>query len=227
MSSSDDNDHNSASAANDEAVAFIVAPNPAPGTTETPANVAPDEARPPSNFAALNSVPKAITPSLTAPTSMLAEFGYNFSSGQPVDEQCEILTISALRQVATHLGTPTDEQNRSKILLRKFIIKQLHALGMIVQEGLEVFFAPALTAQPESRADGPPENLAANDGSPEDLAASAELTQAAMLQQLEDLQRQLTAMQASVDAPGPPKVPKISGLAAVKASCSTPIFDIF
>jgi len=101
MSSSDDNDHNSASAATDEAVAIIVAPNPASDTTETPANVAPDEARPPSNFAALNSVPKAITPSLTAPTSMLAEFGYNFSSGQPVDEQCEILTISALRQVAT------------------------------------------------------------------------------------------------------------------------------
>ena len=190
MSSSDDHYHNSASAATDEAVAIIVAPNPASDTTETPANVAPDLARPPSNIAELNPVPKAITPSLTATTSMLAGFGYNFSSGedrQPVDEQCENLTIGALRQLATHLGTPTDEQNRSKLLLRKFIIKQLHALGMIVQEGLEVFFAPALTAQPEVRADGPPEDLAANDGSTDDLAASAELTQAAMLQQLEDL----------------------------------------
>ena len=228
MSSSDDDDHASDSVATDAAVAIIVAPNPAPGTIETPANVAPDEARPPSNIAELNPVPKAITPSLTATTSMLAGFGYNFSSGedrQPVDEQCEILTISALRQVATHLGTPTDAQNRNKLLLRKFIIKQLHALGMIVQEDLEFFFAPALAAQPEVRADGPPEDLAANDGSPEDLAASAELKQAAMLRQLEDLQRQLTATQASVDAPGPPKVPKISGLAAVNASCSTPIFD--
>ena len=68
---------------------------------------------PPSNFAALNSVPKAITPSLTATTSMLAGFGYNSSSGgdrQPVDEQCENLTTGALRQLATHLGTPTDAQ---------------------------------------------------------------------------------------------------------------------
>ena len=145
---------------------------------------------------------------------MLVGFGYTFSSGEesrPVDEQCENLTIGALRQVATHLGTPTDAQNRNKLLLRKLIIKQLHALGMIVQEDLEFFFAPALAAQPEVRADGPPEDLAANDGSPEDLAASAELKQAAMLRQIEDLQRQLTAVQASVDAPCPPKVQTISG----------------
>ena len=44
---------------------------------------------------------------------------------------------------------------------------------MIVQEDLEFVFAPALTAQPEVRADGSPEDLAAADGSPEDLAASA------------------------------------------------------
>ena len=85
-----------------------MAPNPASDTTETPANVAPDLARPPSNIAELNPVPKAITPSLTATTSMLAGFGYNFSSGedrQPVDEQCENLTIGALRQLATHFHT--------------------------------------------------------------------------------------------------------------------------
>jgi len=32
---------------------------------------------------------------------------------------------------------------------------KLHALGVIVQEDLEFFFAPALAAQPEVRADGP------------------------------------------------------------------------
>ena len=78
MSSSDDDDHNSDSAATDEAVAIIVAPNPASDTTETPANVALDLARPPSNTAALNPVPKAITPSLTATTSMFAGSGTIF-----------------------------------------------------------------------------------------------------------------------------------------------------
>ena len=90
MSSSDDNDHNSSSVANDETVAIIVAPNLASDTTKTLANVAPDLARPPSDIAELNPVPKAIAPSLTATTSMLAGFGCNFSSGedrQPVDEQ--------------------------------------------------------------------------------------------------------------------------------------------
>ena len=117
-------------------------------------------------------MPNAITPSPATIKSMLVEFRF-FPFGEarrPVDEQCENLTIGALRQVATNLGTPTDAQNRNKLLLRKFIIKQLHALGMIVQEGLEVFFAPALTGQPEVRADAPPGDLAANDGSPEDFS---------------------------------------------------------
>ena len=105
MSSSDDDYHNSASAATDEAVAIIVAPNPASDTTETPANVAPDLARPPSNIAELNPVPNADTHSPTTTKSMLVGFWYTFSSGEehrPVDEQCENLTIGALRQVATH-----------------------------------------------------------------------------------------------------------------------------
>ena len=75
---SSDNDHASDSVATNAAVA----PNPAPGTIKTPANVAPDEARPPSNIAELYPVPKAITPSLTATTQMLAGFGYNFLSGE-------------------------------------------------------------------------------------------------------------------------------------------------
>ena len=160
MSSSDDDDHNSDSAATDEAVAIIVAPNPASDTTETPANVAPDLARPPSNIAELNPVPNANTPSPTTIKLMLVEFVF-FSSGEarrPVDEQCENLTIGALRQVATHLGTPTDAQNRNKIPLRKFVMTKLDAPGMIFQEDLEFFFAPALAAQPEVRADGPPED---------------------------------------------------------------------
>ena len=114
-----------------------MAPNPASDTTETPANVAPDLARPPFNIAELTPVPNANTPSPTTIKSMLVGFGYTFSSGEarrPVDEQCENLTIGALRQVATHLGTPTDAQNRNKLLLRKFVIKQVNILGMIVQE---------------------------------------------------------------------------------------------
>ena len=63
MSSSDNDDRDSGSVATDEAVAVIVAPNPAPGTTEKPANVAPDVARPHTNIAELNSVPNANTPS--------------------------------------------------------------------------------------------------------------------------------------------------------------------
>ena len=182
MSSSGDNDHNPDNAATDEAVVLIVVPNPEPSTTKTPANVAPDVARPPSNIAEPNPAPHANTPSPASIKSMLGEFGFTFSSDEarrPVDEQCENLHIGALRQVATQLGIPTDEQNRNKLLLHKFIMTQLYALGMIVQKDREFFFAPALTAQPEVRADG----------SPEDLAASAELKQAAMLQQIEDLQK--------------------------------------
>ena len=39
MSSSDNDDHDSGSVATDEAIAIIVAPNPAPDTTETPVNI--------------------------------------------------------------------------------------------------------------------------------------------------------------------------------------------
>ena len=81
MSSSDDDDHASDSVATDAAVAIIVAPNPAQGTSETPANVAPDVARPPSNIAELNPVPNAITPSPATIKSMLVEFGF-FPSGE-------------------------------------------------------------------------------------------------------------------------------------------------
>ena len=76
MSSSDNDDRDSDSLATDAAVAVIVAPNPAQGTIETPANLAPDVARPPSNIAELNPVPNAITPSPAAIKSVLVEFGF-------------------------------------------------------------------------------------------------------------------------------------------------------
>ena len=59
MSSSDDDD-SSDIAATDVAVALVVVPNPATDNTETPANVAPDVARPPSNTATDNTsqIPK-------------------------------------------------------------------------------------------------------------------------------------------------------------------------
>ena len=58
---------------------------------------------------------------------------------------------------------------------------------MVVQEGLGFSFAPALTARPDVRAAG----------SINDLAAAAEFKQAAMPQQIEDQQRQLSAVRAS------------------------------
>ena len=62
---------------------------------------------------------------------------------------------------------------------------------MIVQEEFEFSFAAALAAQPDVRAAR----------FTEDLAAAAELKQAAMLQQIEDLQRQLGAERASDGKP--------------------------
>ena len=53
---------NSLIAATEEAAALVVVPNPTMATNETPANVAPDEARPPSSIADLNPVPNANTP---------------------------------------------------------------------------------------------------------------------------------------------------------------------
>ena len=47
MSSSDDDEHKSASAVTNEAVAIIVAPNSVSDTTETPVNVGPDLRVPP------------------------------------------------------------------------------------------------------------------------------------------------------------------------------------
>ena len=74
MSSTDNDDRDSGSLATDAAVAIIVAPNPAQGTIETPANLAPDVARTPSNIADLNPVPNAITPPPATTKSMLVEF---------------------------------------------------------------------------------------------------------------------------------------------------------
>ena len=82
-------------------------------------------------------------------------------------------------------------------------MKELHARGMVVQEDLEFFFAPALAAQPDLRAVG----------STEDLAEAAELKQAAMPQQIEDVQRQLAAVRASDGAPRSLGVITISDLA--------------
>ena len=84
----------------------------------------------------------------------------------------------------------------------------LHARGMIVQEDLGFFFVPALNAQPYVRAAGSPENL----------AAAAELKQAAMLQQIEDLRRQLATVKDSVDEPCAPGVLTISDLTANPAA---------
>ena len=59
MSSSDGESRISDTAATEEAAELVVVPNPTTATNETPANVAPDEARPPSTIADLNPVHNA------------------------------------------------------------------------------------------------------------------------------------------------------------------------
>ena len=62
------------------ALVVVVVPNPTTDTTETPANMAPDEARPPSTLVYLNPVPNANTPSTPAAiVATLLEFGFKFS----------------------------------------------------------------------------------------------------------------------------------------------------
>ena len=110
------------SSSDDEPLSDIA--NPTTIDTETPANVAPDEAhppsdeaRPPSTIADLTPVPHANTPSDPATiVAALLEFGFTFAC-LPVDEQCKHLTISSLRQVAAYFGTPTSEQNKKRFCL--------------------------------------------------------------------------------------------------------------
>eukprot|EP00614_Pseudopedinella_elastica_P011384 CAMPEP_0172610588 /NCGR_PEP_ID=MMETSP1068-20121228/30381_1 /TAXON_ID=35684 /ORGANISM="Pseudopedinella elastica, Strain CCMP716" /LENGTH=161 /DNA_ID=CAMNT_0013414339 /DNA_START=145 /DNA_END=630 /DNA_ORIENTATION=+ len=139
MSSSDDEPHSDIA-------------NPTTDNTETPANVAPDEARPPSTIADLTLVPHANTPSDPATiVTALLEFGFTFASGEAVDEQFDHPTIGSLRQLAAYFGTATPEQNKKKILLSKLVMTALNDRGMLVQEGLEWLFDPKLNAPPDGR----------------------------------------------------------------------------
>jgi len=125
---------------------------PTADNTETPANVAPDEARPPSTIADLTLVPHANTPSDPATiVTALLEFGFTFASGEAVDEQFDHPTIGSLRQLAAYFGTATPEQNKKKILLSKLVMTALNDRGMLVQEGLEWLFDPKLNAPPDGR----------------------------------------------------------------------------
>ena len=95
--------------------------NPTAATNETPANVAPDEARLPSTIADLTLVPNAATPSgPSAIVATLLEFGFTFASGEaslPVDELIDHLLIGSLRQLAAYFGIPTPEQNKKSFCL--------------------------------------------------------------------------------------------------------------
>ena len=76
MSSSDDG-HNYNTAATDVAVALVVVPNPATDNTETPASVAPDVARPPSNTATDNTeTPANVAPDEARPPSDISELNH-------------------------------------------------------------------------------------------------------------------------------------------------------
>mmetsp|Transcript_65583 Transcript_65583/g.147989 ORF Transcript_65583/g.147989 Transcript_65583/m.147989 type:complete len:125 (-) Transcript_65583:367-741(-) len=110
---------------------------------------------------------------------MLPISGFNLGFDLHLDEQLIRPAIDSFRKIARSSGTPTPAQNKHKYLLRKLITKKLHARGMIIQEGLDWFFSPALTDPPEKR----------DAGSPEDQATAAESSLAALLKQVEALQR--------------------------------------
>ena len=70
---------------------------------------------------------------------------------------------------------------------------EIYARRVVVQEGLECPFAPALAAQPDVRAAGSTKNPAAKPMP----AAAAKFTQAAMRKQIVALHRELSALQES------------------------------
>ena len=117
--------------------------------------MAPDVARLPSEIAELNPAPYANTPSGPATiVSVMLGFGFNFASGEenlPVDEQYKHLTTGSLRQATANFGTPTYERNKNRLLLRKFVMIAPNDRGMLVQEGLEWFFDPKLSAPFDGR----------------------------------------------------------------------------
>ena len=83
MSSSGDGPLYSDTAANDEAAALVVVPNPTTASNETPAYVDPDEARSLSTIANPNPVLNANTPSGPATfLAMLLEFEFSLTSGE-------------------------------------------------------------------------------------------------------------------------------------------------
>ena len=110
-------------------------------------------------------------------------------------------------------------------MLGKYVLRELHARGMLVQRSPEWFFDPALNAPPDGRDAGFIEDTAAgaagstpvrDAGSTEgSAAAAAESTQAARGKQIGALQRQLAAVRASDGAQGDPEVLTISVLAAL------------
>ena len=70
----------------DEAAVLEVVPDPTTDNTETPANVAPDVARPHTTIAELNPVPNANTPSDPAAImEMQLEFGFTSEDSRAVD----------------------------------------------------------------------------------------------------------------------------------------------
>ena len=130
---------------------------------------------------------------MTGILELLLKYRFTLNSGEdsrPIDEQNKFFRINPLRQLAASFGTPTPDQNKDSFRLGNYFTKELHARGMIAQEGPGWFFAPALTAQSDVRAAGSTDNSAA-EPSP---AAAAESTQAAMRKQIEDSQRELEAV---------------------------------
>ena len=83
------------------------------------------------------------------------------------------------------------EQNKNKLLLRKFSMTARNDRGMLVQVGLEWFFDPKLNAPPDGKVAESLEYTQAERGK---QLEAAEPTQAIMRKQIQALQRELAAV---------------------------------
>ena len=130
----------------------VVDPTPTEYATDAPV-VDPT----PTAIAASNTVPKTSPLSGTfAIVEVLNDLGFNLSSvggRQSADGQINVLRIGPLRRLAAWFGMLPDP-TIERFQLRIYFLKQLCDLGMIAQEDLDFFFAPALAALPDECAVG-------------------------------------------------------------------------
>ena len=127
---------------------------------------------------------------------VLLKFGFKLSPGaDSIDEPAHRPSFDSLRQLAACFETPALDQNKEKFLLVKYVRNALLGSGLTVQQGHGHFFT---TESPVDSAAGAAENTGSNEGSTAGAAGATGDTRAAMHQQLEALERQISALQGSI-----------------------------